>query len=160
MKISTTPTGSVCVKDRMFGHQMTAFSSSLVGAMRQIEMMKQHYHNKLLSEAGFDDSADVPIDQLSVTNDPVKPVQEPLYEHDCDKCQYLGQYQSGPATIKHDLYVHCAGDWISETVIARFGDEGDEYLSGIVFVGIDPCLTEAYKRAVASGVVFTKENIK
>lgn len=49
----------------------------------------------------------------------------PKYTHDCDKCQFLG------IAHDHDLYV-CGARVIpgmGPSVIARFGNEGPEYLS-------------------------------
>lgn len=57
-----------------------------------------------------------------------------LFEHDCDKCQFLGQY------IGHDLY--SCGD----SVIARNGDQGDEYMSSPVEYARDHVLKEAKER--------------
>lgn len=64
---------------------------------------------------------------------------KPIHEHDCDECVFLGNSKDG----KMDLYYH-GGE--RETVIARFGTDGD-YMSGMVFVGRNPYLTEAYKIA-------------
>ena len=47
---------------------------------------------------------------------------EPLYEHDCKSCIFLG------ALIDYDLY-YC-GKQGDITVIARYSDEPSEYLSG------------------------------
>ena len=65
----------------------------------------------------------------------------PRYEHDCDDCVFLGQYEI------YDLYF-CPGE---PTVIARTGPEG-EYQSGMMFVGVSEPLTEAYDRAVKRGL--------
>lgn len=75
---------------------------------------------------------------------------EPQFTHDCDKCQFLGRYTcefNGPC----DLY-YCGASEFRDTVIARFGDDGPNYTSGIPFVGMTPALTEAYDRAIAAGV--------
>ena len=45
----------------------------------------------------------------------------PLFTHDCDKCQFLGTFK------KHDLYFCAAGP----TVVARYGNDGPEYKSGM-----------------------------
>lgn len=47
----------------------------------------------------------------------------PKFQHDCSRCVYLGHFED------HDLY-YCAGE---PTVIARFGDEGPDYGSGLPF---------------------------
>ena len=61
------------------------------------------------------------------------------YKHDCRACYSLGQYE------EYDLYF-C--DQISiPTVIARYGDDGPDYVSGLEFAEtIDP-LGVAYERA-------------
>jgi hypothetical protein len=69
---------------------------------------------------------------------------QPRYQHDCDKCQFLGQ------DAKHDLYFCPQGG--RPTVIARYGDEGHEYMSGLFSAHIEP-LDEAKKRAVANGLL-------
>lgn len=53
----------------------------------------------------------------------VAPEPEPrLFEHDCEECLWLGTYRG------NDLYYH-PGD--NQTVIARFGDDGPDYHSGL-----------------------------
>lgn len=47
----------------------------------------------------------------------------PKFKHDCTSCVYLGHFED------HDLY-YCPND---PTVIARFGDEGPDYGSGLPF---------------------------
>lgn len=52
----------------------------------------------------------------------------PKWKHDCDKCRFLGQTIGG----RHisDLYVcDTSGPDMSPTLIARYGDDGPEYLS-------------------------------
>ena len=46
------------------------------------------------------------------------------YIHDCDECIPIGQYGDS------DLYF-CTEGGAGKTVIARYGDEGPEYTSGI-----------------------------
>lgn len=58
------------------------------------------------------------------------------YTHDCGECEFLGQYK------EYDLY-YCEKE---PTVIARYGNDGPEYMSGISFVGVSEPLTIAYKR--------------
>lgn len=53
---------------------------------------------------------------------------EPKYAHNCEKCRFLGQTIGGQKI--HDLYVcDTLGPDRSPTLIARYGDEGGEYLS-------------------------------
>ena len=68
----------------------------------------------------------------------------PRYRHDCSICTFLGREGD------YDLYYCDAG---AKTVIARFGSEGWQYRSGIAFVGRDPELTEAFKRAKEKGLI-------
>lgn len=49
---------------------------------------------------------------------------EPIFEHDCDSCKYMGTH------MDHDMYF-CPQGGLYPTVVARFGHEPDEYLSGI-----------------------------
>ena len=81
----------------------------------------------------------------------------PLFEHDCDGCVFLGSmHRAGRARV--DLYV-CNFDKTPDgkqrwpTVIARFGNDGPDYSSGMPFVGQVPELTEAFARAVERGVI-------
>lgn len=74
----------------------------------------------------------------------------PMYEHDCTSCEYLGTYSEGG---DYDLYVHVDGH---PTVIARFGDEGSEYLSGLAAVGghhAIQSLWEAMRLAVVNNLL-------
>lgn len=49
----------------------------------------------------------------------------PKFTHDCTACQFLGHYEG------HDLYA--CDKKIEKTLIARFGDHGPEYCSGLTF---------------------------
>jgi hypothetical protein len=51
---------------------------------------------------------------------------KPQYAHNCDSCEFLGQYAG------HDLY-YC-GKADSGSVIARYSSEGSEYISYPVFI--------------------------
>lgn len=68
-------------------------------------------------------------------------VNIPNFLHDCDECVFLGNYEYESRAF--DLY-YCPKE--PTTVLARFGDEGPEYESGMSFVGIVPHLTEARRR--------------
>lgn len=76
---------------------------------------------------------------------PTKPEQQPLFDHDCDLCQFLGTYRHGDRA-PHDLYT-CDGEG---TLIARFSSNGPDYVSGFEFglKGKIPELVEALNRAV------------
>ena len=63
------------------------------------------------------------------------------FTHDCDHCKPLGQF------MKYDLY-YC--DKGFDTIIARFGDEGWEYISGIDHT-IEPAIKVAKLMAQLEG---------
>jgi hypothetical protein len=73
-----------------------------------------------------------------------QPDDAPRYTHDCDQCVFLGWYE------ECDLYF-CARNIV--TVIARYGNDGHEYTSGLTFTDVDPELAEAKKRAVERGLL-------
>lgn len=75
----------------------------------------------------------------------------PQFEHDWDCCQFLGRYQH--RGIDYDLYFCTEAN--PPTPIARHGNEGPEYRSGMVFaeLGTDPVLVEALKRARAAALL-------
>lgn len=50
------------------------------------------------------------------------------YVHGCSKCVFLGQYD------KYDLYF-CTGT--ETTLVCRFGNDGSDYASGMVFALVD-----------------------
>jgi hypothetical protein len=71
--------------------------------------------------------------------------ENPKYKHDCDQCIYLGIYED------YDLYF-CKQGGKSPTVLARFGNAGPEYLSGLG-MSYTPSLQEAEKRAKDKGLL-------
>lgn len=89
-------------------------------------------------------------------------MSQPLHQHDCDTCVYLGTlYES-------DLYYHDGGDRPSQTtVIARHSSNGPDYTSGLGFAqpyvdaagtqqpGI-PLLVAARHRAIERGLLWTR----
>ncbi len=68
----------------------------------------------------------------------------PKFEHDCDLCTFLGEYQ------RHDLYF-CDKCTAGPTLIARYGSEGKQYTSGLELAAVDPLLAEARRRAIERG---------
>lgn len=50
----------------------------------------------------------------------------PKWKHDCTKCKFLGQTIGGMKLV--DLYV-CESHYFLPTLVARYGDDGPEYLS-------------------------------
>lgn len=67
------------------------------------------------------------------------------YIHDCEGCTFLGVLREDD--VIYDLY-YCPQNGVP-TVIARYGDEGHEYMSGILST-MNP-LKVAKARAVARG---------
>lgn len=74
---------------------------------------------------------------------------DPLFQHDCERCTFLGSYQ------EQDLY-HCLQSNLGPTVIARRSSEGSDYSSGFIFVQRDPALREAWMRAKEKGLKVTE----
>jgi len=80
----------------------------------------------------------------------------PTYEHDCDNCRYLGSHTTkwwpeDKSETLFDLYV-CAKQRDMPTVIARYGNDGPDYTSGLyhalAFGELTHPLVEAVIRAV------------
>ena len=78
----------------------------------------------------------------------------PHWEHDCRDCIFLGPMNDDRhareivvASDRVDLY-YCPNETPFPTVIARYGNDGPEYKSGIAFGmhGLDPELAEAWER--------------
>ena len=85
--------------------------------------------------------------------------EKPQYQHNCEACVFLGRYTDSDQQRDFDLYV-CPQGGIP-TVIARFGNDGPEYSSGLPFAleqvlgqidgnSYTRALAEALRRAVAS----------
>ena len=72
---------------------------------------------------------------------------KPYYIHDCSECGFLGNYTHPTDSTEYDLYHHN-----TETIIARYGNQGWDYTSGVCFAGIDAALTIAYSRALEKGI--------
>lgn len=70
------------------------------------------------------------------------------FTHDCDKCKPLGQATHG----EYDLY-YC--DEVVPTVIARYGNEGSHYMSGMELT-LEP-LMEAKQLAMKAGFIAGKK---
>lgn len=70
---------------------------------------------------------------------------KPRYVHDCYKCEFLGVFKN------YDLY-YCGAEPVSgQTLIARYGPDGD-YISGFESgrSGFHPILAVAYAMHVAA----------
>ena len=74
---------------------------------------------------------------------------KPQYQHDCNKCKFLGRFRS--EGTDYDLYFCKQGTGTNPTVIARFGDDGPQYASGMMFNS--PELAEAKRRARTHGYI-------
>lgn len=83
-------------------------------------------------------------------------METPIYIHDCDDCIFLGNFETCESgkNEKYDLYFCENGP----TVIARYGDKGWEYASGLRFANPDgtPSLYEAKLRAIKKGLYIDK----
>lgn len=87
-----------------------------------------------------------------------KPDESPQFTHDCDKDVFLGRFKCASPVWdkKYDLYYADHGG-LPDCLMARYGNEGSEYISG------EPCNTdairlcdpirEAHRRAVAMGLI-------
>lgn len=82
----------------------------------------------------------------------------PLYLHDCDACTYLGRHEQDGG--KFDLYTCTVHTITPRTVVARYGDEGPDYISmpagplrGMVDVSLYAPLKEALRRWDADQVL-------
>lgn len=65
-------------------------------------------------------------------------IARPSYAHDCTECIYLGSHRA------HDLY-YCVR--LRPTVLARYGSNAPDYVSGLEVAKVDPILAEAVRRA-------------
>lgn len=73
---------------------------------------------------------------------------DPQYTHDCPDAHYLGRFQ------EFDLY-YC-DHWeskIRRTVVARYGNKPEEYISGIFNAQYEESLREALDRAIKLGFI-------
>jgi hypothetical protein len=73
-------------------------------------------------------------------------VEKPRFDHDCGTCIYLGETTVDGTTF--DLYFCMKGP--GKTLIARYGNAGHEYLSGLLLADHVSPLCEARRRAVAA----------
>ena len=89
----------------------------------------------------------------------------PLFQHHCDQCAFLGHHREAATTQQpqfpddgdryvgsgywYDLYA-CAA---TNTLVARYGDDGPDYTSGLMFVAQHPALRAAYLTAIDRGYI-------
>lgn len=78
----------------------------------------------------------------------------PAYDHDCEKCVFLGHHTRHREAV-HDLYFCEKGP----TVVARYGDEGPSYISGISFAAQDHFIAEAVRRAKERGLLSAEKAV-
>lgn len=76
---------------------------------------------------------------------------QPKHQHDSKCCKFVGRYEETDA----DLYF-CNQNGVIPTLIARHSDEGSDYTSGWRLKYSSPELAEAYRLAVAAGLVQIK----
>jgi hypothetical protein len=76
-------------------------------------------------------------------------MDKPQFQHDCDHCVFLGRFvdeeQDPPGNA--DLYLDYEGSSSLVTVVARRGDEGSDYISGVEFQRI-PAIREGTVRGL------------
>lgn len=73
--------------------------------------------------------------------------EQPRFRHShCSGCTFLGRHG------EHDLYFCPQGGQLP-TVIARYGDGGPDYTSGMLAAKHVPALAEARIRAVSRGLI-------
>ncbi len=70
----------------------------------------------------------------------------PSFEHDCACCLFLGRY------AESDLYF-CDREPDRPTVVARFGNDEQDYTTGMRLCAVDPRLAEAHWRAIRRGLM-------
>lgn len=80
--------------------------------------------------------------------------EKPQFVHDCKSCIFLGRLEDDGKFGEADLYFCDCGTAGWETVIARYGDLGYEYASGMMFAkpDVNKQLYEAKMRAIKLGL--------
>lgn len=87
-------------------------------------------------------------------------MDNPIHVHDCDNCMFLGSFspkEGNYAKNVYDLY-YCPDEVYNlPTIIARYGSEGVQYLSGMIFgchakEDLTSPLGEAWRRAKEKGL--------
>lgn len=76
--------------------------------------------------------------------------ETPQFDHDCAFCKFLGRLEYEGKD--YDLYA-CERGHFRKTVIARFGSNPPDYMSGIAFAPFHPPLGEALWRARGRGLI-------
>ena len=78
-----------------------------------------------------------------------------MFTHDCKRCVFLGHYLT--ASDRYDLY-YCGNNDRLPTFVARYGNDGPEYTSGIFLAPPDHPITVARKMAERRGLILGPEN--
>ena len=78
-------------------------------------------------------------------------MEQPMYEHDCKSCKFLGNADNA------DLYCCTSGG--QKTVIARFSSEGSDYQSLDCFLG-DNTIKEILERPHNTQIKIAYERAK
>lgn len=74
----------------------------------------------------------------------------PKFTHDCQECKFLGTISYQERTC--DLYYHPATFGMQDSsLIARYGNEEQNYTSGIGFASTSPIIALAATRAMILG---------
>lgn len=91
-----------------------------------------------------------------VDHDAQKKQTRRVYEHDCDLCVHLGQTTVNGT--EHDLY-YCPNP-AGKSVIARYGDDGEDYISGLAFTTLEPALAMALVRALKAKLITFEDALR
>ena len=112
---------------------MAIFQQSPSAATAYYVAMVQYFVNE--------DKVELPSSVISV--------EVPQYDHDCEHCTFLGNYEV--TGCRYDLY-HCERGHV--TVIARYSSDAHEYISGLEAAksNMEPALAEALRRAKEQGL--------
>lgn len=87
---------------------------------------------------------------------------KPRFQHNCEDCIFLGAVSlRGDHQGYYDLY-YCNNGPFGPTLLARYGDEGHEYASGLSFgkERINPALAAAYDLAVSKDLIKFRRILK
>lgn len=80
----------------------------------------------------------------------------PIYNHDCPKCLLVAgnkTIEDKDLTIKkYDLYF-CGNAYEDFTLLARYGNNPEDYSSGKAFIGLNIPITICFEEAVNSGLM-------
>ena len=80
---------------------------------------------------------------------------KPKYRHNCSDCEFLGTDTVGSGSTVYDFYTcHADGSRLPRSLIARFGNKPDEYISGPLFCCAE--LTELDRLALYRGLELTE----